>query len=121
LLPTWSESVTNSTPPARHDARVRFHAPPLSNELLSALDSADNGRLAIAEINRQVGATAIRLGKVRPSYELVRQAVHERRQQQSDTALLQVALDVAFRVRPPEAIADYLAGTLPDLRPRGGK
>lgn len=101
--------------------RVRFHAPPLSNELLSALDSADNGRLAIAEINRRVGAVAERLGKVRPSYELVRQAVHERRLQQAENGLLQVALDVAFRVRPPEAIADYLAGTLPDLPPRGPK
>jgi hypothetical protein len=98
--------------------RVRFHAPPLSNELLSALDSADDGRVPIAEINRQVGATAERLGKVRPSYELVRQIVHDRRLQQTETGLLQVALDVAFRVRPPEAIADYLYGTLPDPPPR---
>jgi hypothetical protein len=78
---------------------MRFHAPPLSNELLNALDSADNGRLAIAEINRRVGAAAVRLGKVRPSYELVRQVVHERRLRQHEGALLQVALDVAFRVR----------------------
>ncbi len=98
--------------------RVRFHAPPLSSELLSALDSADNGRVSIAEINRRVGAAAEGLGKVRPSYELVRQTVQERRLRQSETGLLQVALDVAFRVRPPEAIADYLYGTLPDLPPR---
>jgi hypothetical protein len=78
---------------------MRFHAPPLSNELLSALDSADNGRLAIAEINRRVGSAAVRLGKVRPSYELVRQVVHQRRLRQYEGALLQVALDVAFRVR----------------------
>jgi hypothetical protein len=98
--------------------RVRFHAPPLSSDLLSALDSADNGRVSIAEINRRVGAAAERLGTVRPSYELVRQTVRERRLRQSETGLVQVALDVAFRVRPPEAIADYLYGTLPNLPPR---
>lgn len=94
---------------------MRFHAPPLSNELLSALDSADDGRVAIAEINRRVGAAAERLGKLRPSYELVRLTVLERRLRRSESGLLQVAVDVAFRVRPPEAIVDYLAGTLPDL------
>jgi hypothetical protein len=78
---------------------MRFHAPPLSTDLLRALDSANGGGLAIAEINRRVGATAERLGKVRPSYELVRQTVHERRLRQSERLLLQVALGVAFRVR----------------------
>ena len=47
----------------------------------------------------------------------VRQTVLERRRQQSETGLLQVALDVAFRVRPPEAIADYLYGALPGPTP----
>jgi hypothetical protein len=78
---------------------MRFHAPPLSNELLSALDSADTGRLAIAEINRRVGAAAVRRGKVRPSYELVRRVVHARRLRQYECALLEVGLDVAFHVR----------------------
>jgi hypothetical protein len=100
---------------------VRFHAPSLSDDLLRVLDAADDGRVAVAEINRRVGAAAEQLGKVRPSYELVRQTVHDRRLQQAESGLLQVALEVAFRVRPPEAIADYLAGTLVDLPARGTK
>ena len=95
---------------------MRSHAPPLSDALRRALDSADDGHVPIAEINRRVGEAAQLLGVPRPSYELVRQAVHARRRERAEPGLAQVAIDVAMRVRPPEAIVDQLAGTLVEPR-----
>lgn len=78
----------------------------------------DNGKRPIAEIHRRVAREAERLGLARPSYERVRTLVHEsrriRRARGPSTA--SVLVDVAFRVRPPDAILDHVSGVgVPDL------
>lgn len=71
----------------------------------------------IAETCRLVGAEAERLGLPRPSYERIRELVHEARRIRRGPSTASVLLDVAFRVRPPEAIADHLSGVgVPPLR-----
>jgi hypothetical protein len=71
----------------------------------------DDGRLPIAELRRRVGTEAERLGLARPSYERVRILAHENRARRGRATTTDVLLDVAMRVRPPEAILDHLAGT----------
>jgi hypothetical protein len=63
-------------------------------------------RVPIAEINRRVGEAAGRMGLYRPSYERVRTLVHiaRRLHRHAPAAVATVALDVAFRAKPPEAI-----------------
>ncbi len=48
------------------------------------------------------------LGLVRPSYEQVRVLVHDARRRGRRPSAGDVLLDVTFRVRPPEALIDYL-------------
>lgn len=64
--------------------------------------------MPIAETNRRVGALARSLGLVRPSYEQVRTLVHDARRRGRRPSAGDVLLDVAFRVRPPEALVEYL-------------
>jgi hypothetical protein len=47
--------------------------------LLDRVDHLSEQRVPIAEINRRVGVEAQRLGVTKPSYERVRQLVHEAR------------------------------------------
>src|SRR5205085_7816737 len=61
------------------DARVVRSAASVTPDLLAALEQIDDGRLAVAEIARRLGAEAERAGSPRPSYERVRQLVHELR------------------------------------------
>jgi hypothetical protein len=70
-------------------------------------------RLQAAEITRRVGAKAAEDRLPRPSYERVRTLVHEARLRALEPSTADVLLDVAFRVRPPNAIGAHLAGTLP--------
>ncbi len=74
-------------------------------------------RLTAAQITRRVGAKAADDGLPRPSYERVRLLVHEARERALEPSTADVLLDVAFRVRPPDAIGAHLAGTLPPGRP----
>lgn len=71
----------------------------------------DDHSIPIAEVNRRVGAYAERIGLSRPSYEQVRVHVHTFRSFRRRPGMAQVLLDVAFRVRPVDAILDHLAGT----------
>ena len=74
--------------------------------------------MPIAEVRRRVGAEADRLGLPRPSYERVRELVHESRGLRAQITTGEVLLDVAFRVRPPDAIAAQISGVgVPRLRP----
>jgi hypothetical protein len=82
----------------------------ISDRLRGVLERADDGHTPIAEIWRRVGAEADRLGVARPSYEAVRLTVHDRRERYRDPGTAQVALEVAFRARPPEALLDHAAG-----------
>ncbi len=87
-------------------------APRLSPRLLAALERFDDGKMAIAELRRRVGAEAQRLGLSRPSYERVRVLAHELRARRAEPTTADVLWDVTTRVRPPDAIGKHIAGTL---------
>jgi len=61
-------------------AGVPTSAARIPDRLLDALERIDDGKLPLAEISRRVGAEADRLGLTRPSYERVRQLIHESRE-----------------------------------------
>lgn len=88
-------------------------APRLPTRLVALVEMLADSGAPVAEIWRQAGAAAEELGAVRPSYEGVRRIVRDRQRQPRYPGLGEVALDVVFRVRPPDAIAKQLAGTLP--------
>ena len=86
-------------------------APRIDRVLISALDRLDDPSQPIAETHRQLANLAELLGFYRPSYQQVREHVHELRlRRRARTPLGPVLVDVAFRVRPFEAILDALAG-----------
>ena len=94
-------------------------APRIRRELLESLVRYDKPGRPIAETCRRVGEEAERLGFTRPSYQRVRELVHESRRirQSRSPSMASVLVDVAFRVRPPEAVLDQLSGIgVPDLR-----
>jgi len=87
-------------------------APRIPDRLYKRLVKLDDESIPIAETYRRVAAEAERLGLTRPSYERIRVLVHQsrrwRRSRGPSTA--SVLVDVAFRVRPPEAVLDQLSG-----------
>jgi hypothetical protein len=87
-------------------------APRISPRLLEALVRLDDRSVPIAEVNRRVGAEAVRLGLPRPSYQRIRVLVHDSRRlrQLRGPSTASVLVDIALRVRPPEALADHLSG-----------
>ena len=94
----------------------------MSPRLLETLVKADSPSVPIAETCRRVGREADRIGLVRPSYERVRLLVHESRRIRRGPSTASVLADVAFRVRPPEAVLDHISGIgVPELgrRARG--
>jgi hypothetical protein len=94
-------------------------APRLSPRLLEAIARFDDRRLPIAETSRRVGSEAERLGLPRPSYERVRELVHELRSVRRGPTTASVLADIAFRLRPPEALVDHFSGAgVPDLSRR---
>jgi hypothetical protein len=96
---------------------VTSFAPRISPRLLEALVRLDDRRVPIAEVNRRVGAEAERLGLRRPSYQRVRELVHESRRIKRGPTTASVLVDVAMRVRPPEAFLDHISGVgVPELR-----
>lgn len=88
-------------------------APRLHPRLVNEIFRLGKSHLSAAEITRRVGAKAADDGLPRPSYERVRLLVHEARLRELEPSTADVLLDVAFRVRPPDAIGAHLAGTLP--------
>jgi hypothetical protein len=97
---------------------TRF-APRLSPRIVEAVVRLDDRRVPIAEVNRRVGLEAERLGLPRPSYQRVRELVHQsRRLQRVRPTTASVLIDVATRARPPEAFLDHVSGVgVPNLRP----
>jgi hypothetical protein len=93
-------------------------APRISPRLIEAIARFDKPPLPIAETSRRIGREAERLGLPRPSYERIRELVHELRRLRRGPTTASVLLDVAFRVRPPEAVLDHISGVgVPDLTP----
>jgi hypothetical protein len=91
-------------------------APRISPRLVEAIVRFDKRPQPIAETSRRVGREAERLGLPRPSYERVRELVHESRRIRRGPTTASVLVDVAFRVRPPTAVIDALAGDAKPLR-----
>lgn len=82
-------------------------SPRLSLRLLDAIERFAARKIPIAEINRLVGAEAERLGVARPSYERVRQLVHEaRRFRGRHPSASRILLGIATRARSPAALAE---------------
>jgi hypothetical protein len=65
--------------------------------LLDEIERLARGRLPIAEINRRVGAAAVRLELPKPSYEQVRVLVHEARALHGAPSTLSVAADALLQ------------------------
>ena len=92
-------------------------APRLDTRLIAAIERFDDLRRPIAETNRQIGLVAEAIGLARPSYEQVRTIIHSQRSgRRRSPEIGPVLLDIAFRVAPPEALLDVLAGTGPVRR-----
>lgn len=88
-------------------------APRIDVRLVAAAERLDDLLTPIAETNRKVGRVADELGLTRPSYEQVRTIVHDARRRGRRPTTGDVLLDIAFRVRPPTALGEHIAGVLP--------
>jgi len=100
---------------------VLSFAPRIPLRLLDEIESQSRRAVPIAEMNRCVGRAASAMGLPRPSYEQVRVLVHAARRyrRQAPAPVSTVACEVAFRVKPPEAILLRLfAPPAPRLRDR---
>jgi hypothetical protein len=96
---------------------VLAFAPRISTRLLEAIVELDDRKVPIAEVSRRVGARAERLGLPRPSYQRVRELVHESRRIRRGPTTAAVLLDVMFRARSPTAFLDQVSGVgVPPLR-----
>ena len=95
---------------------LRF-APRIPDRLCKILLRLDDRGIPIAETYRRLGAEADRLGLTRPSYERVRELVHRERSIRRGPSTTSVLVDIAWRVRPPDALLDHLSGVgVPTLR-----
>ena len=84
----------------------------ISDRLYKRLVELDDPGVPIAETYRRVAAEAERLGLTRPSYERIRVLIQQERRWKRNRgpSTTSVLIDVAFRVRPPEAVLDQLSG-----------
>jgi hypothetical protein len=92
---------------------VTVFAPRIAPILIEALIDLDDRAVPIAEINRQLGEHAESLGLRRPSYQRVRELVHELRAWRAPRGgptTRRVILDILFRSRPPGALVEHLSG-----------
>jgi hypothetical protein len=87
-----------------------FFAPRISGRLRDEVDRLATRPYRAAEICRAVGKTAEELGFRRPSYEQVRLLVRESRRRPRRVSTGEVLLDVALRVRPPDAFLKHVSG-----------
>jgi len=87
-----------------------YFAPRISPRLRSEVERLAESSHFAAEICREVGETAERLGLRRPSYEQVRALVRETRRRPRNVTTGEVLLDIAFRVRHPDAFIEHVSG-----------
>jgi hypothetical protein len=100
---------------------VLSFAPRIPPRLLDEIERQSRRTVPIAEMNRCVGRAAIKMGLHRPSYEQVRVLVHAARRlrQRRPASVSTVAMQVAFRAKPPDAfLLRLLAPPAPRLRDR---
>ena len=87
-----------------------YFAPRISPRLRNEIERLAAKPFSSAEICREVGETADRLGLRRPSYERVRTLVRELRQRPRTATTGEVLVDIAFRVRHPDALIEHVSG-----------
>jgi hypothetical protein len=87
-----------------------YFAPRISPRLRSEIERLAAKRYSSADICREIGETAERLGLRRPSYERVRALVRELRRRPRTATTGEVLLDIAFRVRHPDAFIEHVSG-----------
>jgi hypothetical protein len=90
-------------------------APRISPRLRAEIERLADTSKSPAEITRAVGELAGRLRLRRPSYEQVRKLTREHRARPRPPSTAEVLLDVALRVRPPDAVVTHLAGNDPPV------
>lgn len=82
-------------------------APRLEPSLLAGISKLDDPSVPIMEIYRRARGVADDLGLPRPSYERVRQHIHEvRRLKRRRKQKRNVLVDVAYQRRPPDALSE---------------
>jgi hypothetical protein len=91
-------------------------APRISPRLKAEIERLAESSASAAEITRAVGDLAERLRLPRPSYEQVRKLARERKARPRAPSTAEVLMDVALRIRPPDAIVSHLAGSDPPKR-----
>jgi hypothetical protein len=84
----------------------------IPDRLYRRLVKLDDSTVPIAETYRRLATEFERAGLTRPSYERVRVLVHRSRRwkRARGPSTASVLVDVAFRIRPPEAVLDQLSG-----------
>jgi hypothetical protein len=87
-----------------------YFAPRISPRVRSEVERLAAKPYSSADICREVGETAERLGLRRPSYERVRALVRELRRRPRAVTTGEVLLDIAFRVRHPDAFIEHVSG-----------
>jgi hypothetical protein len=94
---------------------VRRSAAHIPERLYRRLDRLDDRSVPIAEAYRRLATQAEQWGLARPSYERIRTLVHQSRRWKHarGPSTSTVLIDVTFRVPPPTAVIDHLAGDLP--------
>jgi hypothetical protein len=89
---------------------MAFFAPRISGRLRDEIDRLASKPFRAAEICRAVGEIADEQGFRRPSYEQVRLLVGQARRRPRRVSTGEVLLDVALRVRPPNAFVQHVSG-----------
>jgi hypothetical protein len=82
-------------------------------ELVRLAERLAREDLSAADIHRTLGERAAELGVPRPSYERTRQLVYEVRLEPIVPGWEEVVTDVAFRVRPANALLDKATNAWP--------
>jgi hypothetical protein len=90
-------------------------APRIDPRLLAALGRLARSDISAAEACRRIGALAVELRLTQPSYQTVRVLLADIRRRGLRPTTGQVLLDIAARSRPPQALTQHFAGTLPPL------
>ena len=85
-------------------------APRISQTLLEALVRLDDRSVPIAVTYRRLGEEAARRNLPRPSYERIRELVHQARRLNRGPSTLRVLADISMRARAPEELLDHVSG-----------
>jgi hypothetical protein len=84
-------------------------APRISRRLIEAIVRFDDRSRPIAETCRRVGAEAERLGLTRPSYQRIRELVHEARRIRSGLSVSDVVRIVCAPLRSRQDVIERLS------------